>query len=105
MSGWSRLVLILTLRCEGGSELLSRQCDEPLPLAERLALRGHLLACGPCRRFGHHLRLIRQSVSRRASNPSRQDALSPEARTRIARALREAAHSHDEPADGECSGL
>ena len=51
MPGPSRLLRILTLRCEGASALASQALDEPLGLADRLALWGHLLACIPCRRL------------------------------------------------------
>ena len=85
---------ILTLRCEAASELASRELDEPLSRLERLALRGHLLACASCRRFRDQIRLIRTASRRRdrvrARSDSADDSLSDEARRRIARSIDEA---------------
>lgn len=88
--GW-----VLTLRCADASELASRELDEPLSLLESLALRGHLLACSSCRRFGRQLRWIRTAARLRDRSPAvgprpGDDALSPEARERILRAIDEA---------------
>lgn len=102
MSRGLGLRAILTLKCASASELVSRQLDEPLSRVERLALWGHLLACNSCRRFRRQIGWIR-SASRRLDNGSPDladhdqdrerdpdDALSPEARVRIARAIDEA---------------
>jgi predicted anti-sigma-YlaC factor YlaD len=99
MSGWSRIGWILTLRCESASELLSRRLDEPLGLAERLAVHGHLLSCRHCRRFRRQLRFLGAALSHHAHDTSRDDTLSPEARTRIAGVLREASQEPGGPAD------
>jgi predicted anti-sigma-YlaC factor YlaD len=84
---------ILTLRCEAASELASRELDEPLSRLERLALRGHLLACASCRRFRDQIRLIRRASRlgdrAPAGSSTADDALSDEARRRIARAIDE----------------
>src|SRR5207248_6283946 len=91
MSGSNGFLRILTLRCEAASELSSRALDEPLRGLERLALWGHLLACGSCRRFRSQIRLIRSAVRMRAGLPAGTapdgDTLSQEARHRIARAI------------------
>jgi hypothetical protein len=86
---------VLTLRCADASELASHELDEPLSPLEALALRGHLLACGSCRRFRRQLRWIRAAARLRDRSPAAgprpgDDALSPEARARILRALDEA---------------
>jgi hypothetical protein len=85
---------LLTLRCEAASELASRELDEPLSRLERLALWGHLLACASCRRFRDQIRLIRTASRLRDRAPAgagpADDALSHEARRRIARAIEEA---------------
>jgi hypothetical protein len=85
---------VFTLRCEAASELASRELDEPLSRLERLALWGHLLACASCRRFREQIRLIRTASRLRDRAPAVRgaddDALSHEARRRIARAIEEA---------------
>ncbi len=101
---WPEQVLkILTLHCEEASVLTSRELDEPLGLAERLAVRSHTLVCRSCRRFRRQLlflraALIRGDVASLENGPGR-DALSPEARARIERALMEASRDHDGPGE------
>jgi hypothetical protein len=94
MSGSNGLRQILTLRCEAASELASRELDEPLSRLEALALWGHLLACASCRHFRRQIRLIREAARLRDRSPAGpltdDDALSHEARRRIARAIDEA---------------
>jgi hypothetical protein len=88
-----RLLNMLTLRCAAASELTSQAMDEPLELPERLALRGHWLACSPCRRFRDQLAILREACRRHGFQvpdvTSGPDALSTEAKARIARVLRE----------------
>lgn len=85
---------VLTLHCVDASELASIELDEPLSLLEAVALRGHLLACGSCRRFRRQLRWIREAARLRDRSPvgpnPGDDALSHEARERILRAIDEA---------------
>lgn len=94
MSRPGSLRKVLTLRCEEASELISHAMDEPLPRLEALALWGHLLACTSCRRFRRQLRSLRTALRRRDRSPdgprAEDDALSREARARIARAIDEA---------------
>lgn len=100
-----QLLKILTLHCEEASVLTSRELDEPLGLAERLALRGHTLVCRSCRRFRHQLLFLRVALNRRDATFEEIerlrgiDALSPEARARIERALMDA--SRDQYGPGE----
>ena len=56
------ILMILTLRCSEASQLLSRREDSPLAAGERLALRLHLLICGPCRRFHQFLSRLRLTI-------------------------------------------
>ncbi len=94
MSGSKQLLQILTLRCEEASLLASQELDEPLGLAQRLAIWGHLLACRSCRRFRRQLWFLREALRRRdaalvQAGPE-QDALSPAGRARIKQALEQA---------------
>jgi hypothetical protein len=88
VSRTSRLLNVLTLRCEAASQLSSRELDEALPFLERLALASHVALCKSCRRFRVQIRLIRKAVRRReqllAESHSAEAGLSPEARKRIA---------------------
>jgi predicted anti-sigma-YlaC factor YlaD len=102
MSWLNGLVRILTLRCEAASALMSRELDESLPRLERAAIFCHILACNSCRRFRKQIRVIREAVRRREQLLIETDAkggvLSPEARDRIALAIRVA--TRDDAATG-----
>jgi predicted anti-sigma-YlaC factor YlaD len=93
MSRLERLLQILTLRCEAATELSSRELDEALPRLDRAALLCHLLACNSCRRFRKQILVIREAVRRRerllVESNANERLLSPEARDRIARAIRD----------------
>jgi hypothetical protein len=100
-----RLLQVLTLKCEGASSLTSRELDEPLGLPELFALRGHLLACRSCRRFRRQLQFLRLALQRRSATLEESgfelDALSPEARARIERALAEADRGQERPSESD----
>ena len=88
MSRTSRLLTVLTLRCEAASELASHELDMALPFWDRMALSCHVAVCKSCRRFRVQIRLIRQAIRRREQllheTRSIDDGLSAEARSRIA---------------------
>jgi hypothetical protein len=78
--------------CRRVTFLISVSHDRALTRRERVALRLHLLLCGPCRLFQRQLRLIRAFVR---ENPPRalpvsylRARLGPEARERMVKALR-----------------
>jgi len=100
-----RLLNILILRCAGASELASQAMDEPLEIPERLGLRGHWLVCAPCRRFRDQLMVIRQACNRHDFQapevPHGLDSLSPVAKARIAKALRESTPNGDHNGNGQ----
>ena len=77
--------------CQQVARLQSDLLDQPLPLARRFGLRLHLLLCGWCRRYGKHLRLLRRAAHEHeeALHESAPHELSPEARAKMKRALRE----------------
>jgi hypothetical protein len=87
---------ILALRCEEASLISSKELDEPLGMAERLAVRGHRLVCRSCRRFRRQITFLRAAVRRspeiedETTTSDGGDGLPPEARARIERALAEA---------------
>ena len=98
-----RLLQILTLKCEGASRLTSQELDEPLGLPELLAVRGHLLVCRSCRRFRRQLQFVRLAFQRQNARLEQDgfehNALSPEARARIERALMEADGGREPPGE------
>ncbi|MEM9364573.1 MAG: zf-HC2 domain-containing protein [Planctomycetota bacterium] len=90
---------ILTLPCSEASLLMSDSMDRKLSLAERLALRGHFLACKSCPPALREMHLVRKAT--RALSPAPADAsvqaaesvpehhLSETARQRIRQSLRD----------------
>ncbi|APW62500.1 zf-HC2 domain-containing protein [Paludisphaera borealis] len=98
MSRHGRWTRILTLHCETASELASQEMDEPLGFADHLALRAHILICRSCRRFQRQLLWMRLAArSRSRVGVLDQATLSPEARVRIAEALREGGNDDGPP--------
>ena len=78
--------------CRRVTFLISASLDRVLSWRERVALRLHLLICGPFRLFQRQLRLLRAFVR---ENPPRalpvsylKARLRPEARDRMVKALR-----------------
>ena len=85
---WRDLKLILTLRCEHSSRLISDACERRLTFAERFATALHRVNCRWCRRFRAQVALL-QSIAEHT--PPTPPQLSNAARQRIAHALRERA--------------
>jgi hypothetical protein len=86
---------LLNLPCEEISKLVSLSLDSELPRAERLAMSMHLLYCKACRRFRQQVLSIKTAMNQLSTDTSRTGlegvaSLSPEARARIQRALRDA---------------
>lgn len=79
------------LSCKQAQELVSRGEGVALSPWERMSLRLHLLMCRLCRRAARQMRLIDRTVrGLSAAAASREDpALSPEARERIRKTLRD----------------
>lgn len=84
--------LILTLKCEQSTRLVSQSLDGQLGWSERWAVRLHALCCRPCRRYKRQILFLRQALRRggqslvEAMLPD-QSSLSPQARERIRQAL------------------
>ncbi len=68
MSAWQAIKKVLTLRCHESSQLLSEAADGELSFVDKIALRGHLLVCGSCRKYQNQMRklhtLIENSMKR-----------------------------------------
>lgn len=76
--------------CREASRLASTAIDRPLPFTRRVELRLHLAMCAACRAYRRQLitldRLVRGRIA--SEEEDREIRLDPEARRRIAEALR-----------------
>jgi hypothetical protein len=88
MNWYVHIRRLLALRCEESALLASQELDEPLSTSDRLAMWGHILVCRSCRRLRQHLRRLGELY--RSESGSTTESLSPEARHRIAEALKQA---------------
>lgn len=61
-----KVQLILTIRCEEASQLVSDSFERKLNWHEKLALKGHALVCWSCRQFSRQLQFIRSAMSKRS---------------------------------------
>lgn len=88
---------MLTLTCKRAAVLLSAALERGLPLRQRLLLRLHLRSCAACLRFKRQLIMLRRTIRLRARRVETQTvangtALTPAARARLKRALRDNEH-------------
>ena len=78
--------------CEHVVPLLSRELDGPLPPLRWLQVRLHMALCDVCARYRRQLQWLREAMRAVAEAPlAAGPGLSPEARARLSRALRDAA--------------
>ena len=56
----------MLLNCKEATRLVSQGLDRRLGLAERLALRLHLLICDGCTNFSRQVAFLRRALSRLA---------------------------------------
>ena len=77
--------------CRQASRLQSEALDQSLSLPKRFGLRLHLLVCQWCRRYGKQIRFLRQAAHGHPDevNEAVPRTLSPEARERLKRSLRD----------------
>lgn len=80
--------------CLEVTRLISTGMDRPLPVWKRISLRAHLLICTWCERYRRQLLFIRNAVRRHPDELAGVDqpaspSLSPEARERFKRAIRQ----------------
>ena len=80
----------LSPSCREASRLQSEAMDHSLSAGQRFGLRVHLLLCQWCRRYGKQIRFLRQTAGEHSDelNQATPGALSPEARERLKRSLR-----------------
>ena len=79
-----------TPTCAQMTRLISEELDRPLPLATRLRMRIHFLACCYCERYKKNIRFLRSfllSFSKHLDEIS-NETLSPEAKERLKTSLR-----------------
>lgn len=84
----SAVKLILTLKCEQSTRIVSESLDRKLSPTERWAVRLHYIGCWSCRRFGKQLRMMRDALQMHPARTSGDERLSPEAMSRIEDAIR-----------------
>jgi hypothetical protein len=81
------------LSCKDATRLISQSMDASLPITKRISVRIHLLTCIFCTRYEQQLRLIRETLRRISATEDHPEwpageNLSPEARDRIKKSLR-----------------
>jgi hypothetical protein len=94
MNLWKKLKTdcsALSLNCREASRAQSEQLDHPLPQATRIGLWLHLVICKWCRRYGGHIRFLRQTAHEHPDELTQAapQQLSAEARDRIKQRLRQ----------------
>ena len=84
--------------CKEASRLASDSLNRRLTLGERIALRTHLFMCEACRRFERQITFLHHAASRiEAAETAGSLALSPSARDRINRGIRQGSKSARRP--------
>jgi len=85
--------MLFMISCQEASQLVSHQVDRPLSLKDRLRLRFHLLLCKACptlhRKFETLHRAGQQYILHDEACGNECPDLSPEAKERIAKSLRQ----------------
>lgn len=81
MSLWRAIVMLLTLKCDHATHLVSDSFERDLTWVERWALKLHYIGCRYCRRLAKQLKLIHSAVRQEGDSPHE---LSGDARERIA---------------------
>lgn len=83
---FSAMKLVLTLKCEESTHLVSDSLDRELSFVERWAVRLHYIGCWSCRRFGKQMRQL-QMLLRQHPVQSEEGKLSAQALQRIRDAI------------------
>lgn len=79
--------LILTLKCEHSSRIVSDSLDRDLTTAERWAVRLHYIGCWSCRRFGRQMKQLREAFQSYPKRTTDVDSLSDAAVERIRQSI------------------
>ncbi|MHC4779020.1 MAG: anti-sigma factor family protein [Planctomycetota bacterium] len=82
----------MMISCREAARLSSEALERPLYMAERVALRFHLMMCAACARYDQQVAFIQELVSLHLDRcdkdgPLGDAALPPEVRDRICREL------------------
>ena len=85
---FSAIKLMLTLKCEQSTHIVSESLDRDLSFVERWAVRLHYISCWSCRRFSKQIRQMRDLVRQHPERPTETAGLSPDATRRIEEAIR-----------------
>lgn len=84
--------------CKEASRLASDALNRRLTLGERVALRTHLFMCAACRRFEQQVAFLHRAASKiETAEATGSIALSPAARDRIGRRVRQGDKSARRP--------
>ena len=88
---WPAITTRSSPTCREVTRLQSDHMERELSRRERLGLRLHLLLCRWCRRYGQHVRWLRHSIQEHPEDlaEAQPQCLSPEARERIKRVLKQ----------------
>jgi hypothetical protein len=84
LSFFRGLKLLLTLKCDHASHLMSDSFERDLGAWERWAVRMHQVSCRYCRRLAQQLCAIQQAAQARGREAGQ---LSADARARISKAI------------------
>ncbi|MEM8866472.1 MAG: hypothetical protein AAGF31_13085 [Planctomycetota bacterium] len=67
MSVWRAIKMLLTLRCEESTHLLSDSCHRKLTRVERWSVRLHQIGCSYCRKVAEQLQMVDQAARTRGA--------------------------------------
>jgi len=88
LNAFARGVCGLSPSCQEAARLQSLALDRPLRPSERLGLRIHLALCKWCRAYGSQIQFL-NTAAKSSDQHLPAQSLSPEARERLRRALRD----------------
>ena len=84
----SAVKLLLTLKCEQSTHIVSQSLDRKLSAVERWAVRLHHISCYSCRRFAKQIRLLKDALKMYPGKTGEELRLPAEAVQRIEEAIR-----------------
>ena len=84
----SAVKMLLTLKCEQSTRIVSASLDRDLSAVERWAIRLHCISCWSCRRFGKQIRQLKEALGSHPQKTGNDQRLSSDAIHRIEEAIR-----------------